>query len=90
MARASGRQPLQDALVRLVEALLLAGSDAQKQKWLPKIASGDAIGTLALQLLVGIFMVLEAFPLALATGHNGGAALLLLAMLMLNRRLREA
>ncbi|MCP5327602.1 MAG: COX15/CtaA family protein [Sinobacteraceae bacterium] len=49
-----------------------------------------AIGTLALQLLVGIFMVLEAFPLALATGHNGGAALLLLAMLMLNRRLREA
>ena len=49
-----------------------------------------AIGMLALQLLVGIFMVLEAFPLALATGHNGGAALLLLAMLMLNRRLREA
>src|SRR5919112_349930 len=30
------------------EALLLAGSDAQKQKWLPKIASGEAIGTLAL------------------------------------------
>ena len=27
---------------------MIAGSDAQKQKWLPKIASGDAIGTLAL------------------------------------------
>ncbi|MBA4038355.1 MAG: acyl-CoA dehydrogenase, partial [Bradyrhizobium sp.] len=25
-----------------------AGSDAQKQKWLPKVASGEAIGTLAL------------------------------------------
>ena len=30
------------------EAILLAGSDAQKRKWLPLIASGDAIGTLAL------------------------------------------
>ena len=28
--------------------MMLAGSDAQKQKWLPKIASGEAIGTLAL------------------------------------------
>jgi alkylation response protein AidB-like acyl-CoA dehydrogenase len=27
---------------------MLAGSDAQKAKWLPKIASGEAIGTLAL------------------------------------------
>ena len=27
---------------------LIAGSDAQKQKWLPAIASGEAIGTLAL------------------------------------------
>ncbi|MCU0758524.1 MAG: COX15/CtaA family protein [Steroidobacteraceae bacterium] len=49
-----------------------------------------ALGGLGLQLLVGIFMVLETFPLVLATGHNGGAALLLLAMLVLNRRLREA
>jgi len=30
------------------EALLIAGSDAQKKKWLPAIASGEAIGTLAL------------------------------------------
>src|ERR1700681_941384 len=30
------------------EALLMAGSEAQKQKWLPLIASGEAIGTLAL------------------------------------------
>ena len=49
-----------------------------------------AAGALALQLLIGVLMVLQAFPLSLATGHNGGAAVLLLAMLLLNRRLREA
>src|SRR6185437_8481462 len=30
------------------EAILLAGTDAQKQKWLSAVASGAAIGTLAL------------------------------------------
>jgi cytochrome c oxidase assembly protein subunit 15 len=49
-----------------------------------------AIGALALQLLIAFAMILKAFPLWLATAHNGGAALLLLAMLVLNRRLREA
>lgn len=49
-----------------------------------------AAGALGLQLAIGILMVLETFPLSLATGHNGGAAALLLAMLLLNRRLREA
>ncbi len=49
-----------------------------------------AIGALGLQLAIGILMVLEAFPLALATAHNAGAAALLLSMLLLNRRLREA
>jgi len=48
------------------------------------------IGALALQLALGIFMVLKAFPLSLATAHNGGAALLLLATLALNRALRRA
>ncbi|MCS6947373.1 MAG: COX15/CtaA family protein [Steroidobacteraceae bacterium] len=49
-----------------------------------------AVGAVALQVLIGILMVLQAFPLELATAHNAGAALLLLAMLTLNRRLREA
>jgi cytochrome c oxidase assembly protein subunit 15 len=49
-----------------------------------------AVGGLTLQLLIGVLMVLEAFPLSLATGHNGGAALLLMSMILLNRRLREA
>jgi len=45
---------------------------------------------LAVQLSIGISMVLRGFPLWLATAHNAGAALLLLATLTLNRQLRPA
>jgi cytochrome c oxidase assembly protein subunit 15 len=45
---------------------------------------------LALQLTIGISMVVKGFPLWLATAHNGGAALLLLATLALNHRLIAA
>jgi cytochrome c oxidase assembly protein subunit 15 len=48
------------------------------------------VGALSLQLWIAFAMILKAFPLWLATAHNAGAALLLLAMLVLNRRLREA
>ncbi|MFN5277232.1 acyl-CoA dehydrogenase family protein [Bradyrhizobium sp.] len=48
MGRALAPVPFSSTLYLAAEALLIAGSDAQKQKWLPKIASGDAIGTLAL------------------------------------------
>jgi cytochrome c oxidase assembly protein subunit 15 len=47
------------------------------------------IAALGLQLAIGVLMVLHAFPLPLATGHNAGAALLLLAVLALNRRVRD-
>src|SRR3954470_17440913 len=40
---------------------------------------------LALQLTIGITMVLRGFPLALATAHTAGAALLLLSVLALLR-----
>lgn len=43
---------------------------------------------LALQIAIGIFMVWRGFPLWLATAHNAGAALLLLAAVLLNRRVR--
>ncbi|HTT04528.1 MAG TPA: COX15/CtaA family protein [Steroidobacteraceae bacterium] len=45
------------------------------------------IAALALQLAIGVSMVLRGFPLWLATAHNAGAALLLLATLALNRAL---
>jgi cytochrome c oxidase assembly protein subunit 15 len=46
------------------------------------------LAALALQLGIGISLVLAGFPLWLATAHNAGAALLLLAVVALNRSLR--
>jgi hypothetical protein len=48
MGRALAPAPFSSTVYLAAEAILIAGSDAQKQKWLPKIASGEAIGTLAL------------------------------------------
>src|SRR5277367_3533152 len=48
MGRALAPVPFSSTVYLAAEALLLAGSDAQKQKWLPLIASGEATGTLAL------------------------------------------
>src|SRR5215469_12579518 len=48
MGRALAPVPFSSTVYLAAEALLLAGSEAQKQTWLPKIASGEAIGTLAL------------------------------------------
>jgi cytochrome c oxidase assembly protein subunit 15 len=53
-------------------------------------AAALVLGALGLQLAFGIFMVLKGFPLWLATAHNAGAALLLLAALALYRALRRA
>ena len=49
-------------------------------------AAYAVLGALALQLIIGISMVLKAFPLRLTTAHTAGAALLLLATLTLVRR----
>ena len=48
IGRALAPVPFSSTVYLAAEALMLAGSDAQKQKWLPKIAAGEAIGTLAL------------------------------------------
>lgn len=53
-----------------------------------RIAAYAVLAALVLQLLIGITMVLRAFPLPLATAHNAGAALLLLATVALVRALR--
>lgn len=39
--------PLESSVFGAAEALLLAGTEAQKAKWLPRMASGEAIGVLA-------------------------------------------
>jgi cytochrome c oxidase assembly protein subunit 15 len=46
------------------------------------------VAALALQIGIAVFMVLRAFPLELAAAHNAGAALLVGATVLLNRRLR--
>jgi len=40
--------PFSSTVYLAAEALMLAGSEAQKHKWLPRIAAGEAVGTLAL------------------------------------------
>lgn len=75
------------ALVASV-ALLLAVIAVLRRRALAhaRLAAFAVIAVLALQLFIGISMVLEAFPLPLATAHNAGAALLLLAALALYRQ----
>src|ERR1700758_2214424 len=48
VGRALAPVPFSSTVYLAAEALLLAGNEAQKQKWLPLIAKGEAIGTLAL------------------------------------------
>ena len=66
-------------LAAAIAALRLGGSAAA--------AAMGLLLLLALQLTIGVSMVLHGFPLWLATAHNAGAALLLLATLALNRSL---
>jgi heme a synthase len=52
-----------------------------------RLRAWAVLGALALQLALGVSMVLKGFPLGLATAHTAGAALLLLAALALLRAL---
>jgi cytochrome c oxidase assembly protein subunit 15 len=53
--------------------------------------AGVALGAiLVCQLILGPLMVIRALPLALATAHNAVAALLLLAVVALNKAVRSA
>jgi len=48
LGRAIAPVPVSSSIYLAAEFLLLAGSEAQKQAWLPKLASGEAVGTFAL------------------------------------------
>jgi alkylation response protein AidB-like acyl-CoA dehydrogenase len=48
IGRALAPVPFSSTVYLAAEAILLAGDEAQKRKWLPLIAAGSAIGTLAL------------------------------------------
>ncbi len=47
MGRAAAPVPFDTSVVLATEAIKLAGSEAQRKKWLPELAAGKAIGTLA-------------------------------------------
>jgi cytochrome c oxidase assembly protein subunit 15 len=76
------------ALVTAV-ALTLAALFVLRRRGLSgaRLRAWAVLGALGLQLLIGMAMVLKAFPLWLATAHTAGAALLLLATLALLRSL---
>lgn len=68
----------------------LAGLGAWRRGRTPALRNTGAVllFILAVQLILGPWMVMHALPLPLATAHNGVAAILLLATLRLNRLLR--
>jgi heme a synthase len=76
------------ALVTTV-ALTVAAAFVLRRRGLSsaRLRAWAVLGALTLQLLIGLTMVLRAFPLWLATAHTLGAALLLLATLALLRSL---
>ena len=67
--------------------LVLAALTVLRRRGLPaaRPRAWAVLAALALQLAIGISMVLKTFPLWLATAHTAGAALLLLATLALLR-----
>lgn len=77
------------AIVASIALLIAAGIALLRVRTAGAVrAAVFVIAALALQLAIGIYMVERAFPLPLATAHNAGAALLLLAAILLNRRVR--
>ncbi|HEY2661446.1 MAG TPA: acyl-CoA dehydrogenase family protein [Caulobacteraceae bacterium] len=67
MGRVIAPVPFSSSVFLATEFLLVAGSEAQKQAWLPKLCSGEAIGTFALAEGVG-----AATPRTLKAAVNGG------------------
>ena len=68
LGRAIAPVPFSSSVYLATEFLLAAGSEAQKAAWLPKLASGEAIGTFALAEGPG-----QATPRRIATKAADGA-----------------
>ena len=67
LGRALAPVPYSSTVYLASELLMLAGSDAQKKHWLPRIAAGEAIGTLALVEGVG-----DPSPKSIRVAFGGG------------------
>ncbi len=73
----------------VIAALALALAAVRALRRGTALAGWMVLAALALQLSIGISMVLRGFPLLLATAHTAGAAILLLSVLALLHRLRS-
>lgn len=85
MGRALAPVPFSTSVYLASELLMIAGSEQQKQHWLPKLASGEAIGCTAVKSTLkqnsngtisgGLKLVADAevadFCIALSQGENG-------------------
>jgi hypothetical protein len=67
LGRALAPVPVSSSIYLAAEFLLAAGSDAQKQAWLPKLASGAAVGTFALAERAG-----KVTPAVISASASGG------------------
>lgn len=67
LGRALAPLPFSSSVYLATEALLLGGSDAQKQKYLPQLAAGTSIGCLAVGETAG-----QTSPASLTTTASGG------------------
>lgn len=67
LGRAVAPIPFSSTVYLFAEAIMIAGSDEQKQKYLPKVASGEIIGTLAMSERAGAVT-----PKSIQTSASGG------------------
>ncbi len=54
LGRAAAPLPMMPSIYLAAEALMVAGTDQQKQRWLPSLASGRSIGTFAFSGKLGV------------------------------------
>ncbi len=74
------------ALITLIVMLVVGGRATRRALYPPSMATAGwlVVAAVSLQMLLGISTVWFGLPLWVATAHNGGAALLLLAVINLN------
>ncbi|MGA0000131.1 MAG: COX15/CtaA family protein [Steroidobacteraceae bacterium] len=73
--------------VTLALLALVAAAWRAAGSWQTRAAGAAVLGALILQLLIGMNLIWQGWPLWLGTAHNAGAAILVLAMVTLFRRL---
>jgi cytochrome c oxidase assembly protein subunit 15 len=74
------------ALITLLVMIVVGGRATRRDRYPAAVTRAGwlVIGAVSLQMTLGVSTVWFGLPLWVATAHNGGAALLLLAVLNLN------